>query len=69
LSSIIIFGCLSDGQLPVSQPSGLALKIINGNGRSKTVREVTQVMLEEPAFGLAPDLPVSTKRFNEKYQR
>lgn len=63
----------SDGQYTDSYmcPSlqGYPLKLINGNARSKTVWEVTQIILEEPSFDSAPDLPVSTKRFNEKNQR
>lgn len=48
---------------------GYPLKVVNGNGRTKTVWEVTQIILEEPTFAGVPDLPVSTKRYNEKMQR
>ena len=42
---------------------GYPLRIVNGNGRSKTVFEVTQVVLGEPDFESAPNLPVSKERF------
>ena len=45
------------------------LKQVNGNDRTKTVWEVTQIVIEEPTFATAPDFPVSTKRYNEKLQR
>jgi hypothetical protein len=48
---------------------GYPLKTVIGNGRTKTVWEVTQTVLGETMFEAAPDLPVSTKRFNEKLQR
>ena len=48
---------------------GYPLRVVTGNGQSKTVFEVTQVILGEPAFESIPDLPVSTKRFEEKTRR
>ena len=45
---------------------GYPLRIVSGNGRSKTVFEVTQVVLGEPDFESVPNLPVSTERFEEK---
>jgi hypothetical protein len=45
---------------------GYPLRVVTGNGRSKTVFEVTQVVLGEPSFESAPNLPVSTDRFQEK---
>lgn len=44
------------------------LKSVNGNGRTKTVWEVTKIILGEPTFEPAPDLPVSTQRYHEKMQ-
>lgn len=45
---------------------GFPLRVVTGNGRSKTVFEVTQVVMGEPDFESAPNLPVSTQRFEEK---
>jgi hypothetical protein len=45
---------------------GFPLRMVTGGKRSKTVHEATQVILGEPNFEQAPDLPVSTKRFEEK---
>ena len=45
---------------------GLPLRVVNGNGRSKTVFEVTQVILGEPDFESAPNLPISRERYEEK---
>jgi hypothetical protein len=45
---------------------GYPLRIVDGNGRSKTVFEVTQVVLGEPDFESAPNLPISKERFEEK---
>lgn len=45
---------------------GYPLRVITGNGRSRTVFEVTQVVPGEPSFESAPNLPVSMERFDEK---
>jgi len=45
---------------------GYPLRIVTGNGRSKTIFEVTQVILEEPSFESSPNLPISTERFKQK---
>ena len=61
-----------NGQYVDSYPcpalQGYPLKVVNGNGRTKTVVEATKVILGEPTFEPAPDLPVRTKRYNEKIQ-
>jgi len=45
---------------------GYPLRMVTGGPRSKTVHEAIQVVLGEPDFEAAPNLPVSTKRFEEK---
>jgi hypothetical protein len=45
---------------------GYPLKTVHGWPGGKTVFETTQVILGEPDFEAAPNLPVSTKRFEEK---
>ena len=45
---------------------GYPLRIVTGNGRSKTIFEVTQAVLGEPKFESSPNLPISTERFEEK---
>lgn len=45
---------------------GFPLRRVAGNGRSKTVWETTQVIPGEPDFEPAPNIPVSTRRFEEK---
>jgi hypothetical protein len=45
---------------------GYPLRMVLGGRLSKSVHETTQVILGEPNFEEAPDLPVSTKRFEEK---
>ncbi len=45
---------------------GFPLRSISGNARSKTAWEVTQVVLGEPSFEAAPNLPVSTERYEQK---
>lgn len=45
---------------------GYPLRVITGNGRSKTVFEVTQVVPGEPIFESTPNLPVSMEKFDEK---
>ena len=45
---------------------GYPLRVVTGNGRSKTIFEVTRVVLGEPSFESAPDLPISTERFEQK---
>lgn len=45
---------------------GYPLRIITGNTRSKTIFEVTQIVSGEPTFEPAPNLTLSTDRFNEK---
>ena len=42
------------------------LRLVNGNSRTKTVWEATQVIPGEPDFEPAPNLPVSTERYEEK---
>ena len=45
---------------------GYPLRLVSGNSLGKSVWETTQVVLGEPNFEEAPNLPVSTKRFEEK---
>lgn len=45
---------------------GFPLRRVSGNPRYKNVWEPSQVILGEPVFESAPNLPVSTKRFEEK---
>jgi hypothetical protein len=45
---------------------GYPLRSISGNAQTKTISEVTQVIPGEPTFEHAPDLPVSTERFEQK---
>ena len=47
---------------------GYPLRIVTGDSRTKTVFEVTQVILGEPAFESAPSLPVDKTRFEQKSQ-
>lgn len=48
---------------------GYPLRLVSGNSRSKTVWETTQVILGEPQFESAPNLPVSKELYEQKAQR
>jgi hypothetical protein len=45
------------------------LRIINSGGRSKTIFEVTKVILGEPSFDSAPNYPVDMKRYQQVHSQ